>query len=121
MLAQLEETLMYENPEAVAAVFVETVTGSNGLIIPPAGYLPGLRKLCDKYGILMICDEVMAGLGRTGEYFAVDNWKARRRRCRAWPGMHSPTTRTLPRRLCPTSSPWPRALPRPICRWAPSP
>ena len=77
MLAQLEETLMYENPASVAAIMVETVTGSNGLIVPPAGYLPGLRKLADKYGILLICDEVMAGLGRTGEWFACDNWKVR--------------------------------------------
>lgn len=75
MLQQLEETLIFENPEAVAAIFVETVTGSNGIIPPPNGYLQGLRKLCDKYGIVMVCDEVMAGLGRTGEWFAVDHWK----------------------------------------------
>ena len=74
MLGQLEETLMYENPEKVAAIMIETVTGTNGLIVPPEGYLQGLRALCDKYGILLICDEVMAGLGRTGEWFAVDNW-----------------------------------------------
>ena len=75
ILAQYEETLMYENPESVAAIFIETVTGSNGIIPPPNGYLQGLRKLCDKYGILLVCDEVMAGLGRTGEWFAVDHWK----------------------------------------------
>ena len=75
MLAQLEETLMYENPHSFAAVVIETVTGTNGLIVPPDGYLAGLREICDKYGILLICDEVMAGLGRTGEWFAVDNWK----------------------------------------------
>jgi len=74
ILNQLEETLMYENPESVAAMFIETVTGTNGLIPPPNGYLQGLRKLCDKYGILMVCDEVMCGLGRTGEWFAVDHW-----------------------------------------------
>lgn len=74
MLAQMEETMMYENPQSIAAVFIESVTGSNGLIPPPEGYLKGLRQLCDKYGILLICDEVMAGLGRTGEWFAVDNW-----------------------------------------------
>jgi taurine--2-oxoglutarate transaminase len=74
MLDQLEETLMYENPHSVAAIFLETVTGTNGLIVPPDGYLAGVRALCDKYGILMVCDEVMAGLGRTGAWFAVDNW-----------------------------------------------
>jgi taurine--2-oxoglutarate transaminase len=51
------------------------VTGTNGILIPPDGYLEGLRKLCDKYGILMIADEVMAGFGRTGAWFAVDHWK----------------------------------------------
>ncbi len=75
ILNQLEETLIYENPESVAAIFIETVTGTNGLIPPPEGYLQGLRKLCDKYGILMVCDEVMCGVGRTGEWFAVDHWK----------------------------------------------
>eukprot|EP01126_Amoeba_proteus_P013545 TRINITY_DN15781_c0_g1_i1.p1 TRINITY_DN15781_c0_g1~~TRINITY_DN15781_c0_g1_i1.p1 ORF type:complete len:430 (-),score=90.92 TRINITY_DN15781_c0_g1_i1:257-1546(-) len=74
-LQQLEEQILYENPESIAAVFIETVTGTNGLIPPPEGYLVGLRKLCDKYGILLICDEVMAGFGRTGEWFAVDNWQ----------------------------------------------
>jgi len=73
-LDQIEETLMYEGPETVAAVFIESVTGTNGLIIPPDGYLQGLRALCDRYGILLICDEVMAGLGRTGAWFAVDHW-----------------------------------------------
>ena len=75
MIQQLEETLIFENPDAVAAIFVETVTGTNGIIPPPNGYLQGLRKLCDKYGIIMVCDEVMCGLGRTGEWFAVDHWK----------------------------------------------
>lgn len=75
MLKQLEETLMYENPESFAAIFIETVTGSNGIVPPPNGYLQGLRKICDKYGILLICDEVMCGFGRTGEWFAVDHWK----------------------------------------------
>jgi taurine--2-oxoglutarate transaminase len=75
ILAQLEETLMYENPESVAAIFLEPVTGTNGIIPPPNGYLEGVRNLCDKYGILMVCDEVMSGFGRTGEWFAVDHWK----------------------------------------------
>ncbi|MBI3974549.1 MAG: aminotransferase class III-fold pyridoxal phosphate-dependent enzyme [Chloroflexi bacterium] len=74
-LDQLEEVLMYEGPHTVAAVFVETVTGTNGIIVPPDGYLQGLRRICDRYGILLICDEVMAGLGRTGEWFAVDHWQ----------------------------------------------
>lgn len=74
MIDILEEQLKYENPESVAAVIIETVTGSNGIIPPPEGYLLKLRKLCDKYGILLICDEVMAGFGRTGKWFAVDHW-----------------------------------------------
>lgn len=74
-LDQIEEVLMYEGPHTVAAVFIETVTGTNGIIIPPDGYLQGLRELCTRHGILLICDEVMAGLGRTGEWFAVDHWK----------------------------------------------
>ncbi len=73
-LDQLEETLMYEGPQTVAAVFIETVTGTNGIIVPPDGYMQGLRALCDKHGILLIADEVMAGFGRTGEWFAVDHW-----------------------------------------------
>jgi taurine--2-oxoglutarate transaminase len=74
-LDQIEEVIMYEGPHTIAAVFIETVTGTNGIIIPPDGYLQGLREICDKHGILLICDEVMAGLGRTGEWFAVDHWK----------------------------------------------
>jgi taurine--2-oxoglutarate transaminase len=74
-LDQIEEVLMYEGPHTVAAIFLETVTGTNGVIIPPDGYLQGLRDICDKYGIVLVCDEVMAGLGRTGEWFAVDHWK----------------------------------------------
>jgi len=74
MLKQLEEQILYENPNNIAAMIVETVTGTNGIIPPPQGYLQGLRKLLTKYGILMICDEVMCGLGRTGEWFACDHW-----------------------------------------------
>src|SRR3990172_5876150 len=62
-LDQIEEVMMYEGPHNIAAVFIETVPGTNGLIVPPNGYLQGLRALCDKYGILLICDEVMCGLG----------------------------------------------------------
>lgn len=53
---------------------METITGSNGIIIPPKGYLPGIRKICDEFGIVMICDEVMAGFGRTGKMFAFENF-----------------------------------------------
>ena len=70
----LEEILMYEGPETVAAVILETVTGTNGIIVPPDGYLQAIRETCDRHGILLICDEVMAGFGRTGKWFAVDNW-----------------------------------------------
>ncbi len=70
----LEEILMYEGPQTVAAVILETITGTNGIIPPPAGYLQAIREVCDRHGILLICDEVMAGFGRTGKWFAVDNW-----------------------------------------------
>ncbi|GAA0825342.1 aminotransferase class III-fold pyridoxal phosphate-dependent enzyme [Streptosporangium amethystogenes subsp. fukuiense] len=70
----LEEILQYENPDTVAAVVLETVTGTNGLIYPPEGYLRSIREVCDKYGIILIFDEVMAGFGRTGEWFACNHW-----------------------------------------------
>jgi len=73
-LDQIEEVMMYEGPHTIAAVLIETITGTNGLIVPPDGYLQGLRALCDRYGILLICDEVMAGFGRAGEWFAVNHW-----------------------------------------------
>jgi taurine--2-oxoglutarate transaminase len=73
-LNHLEEIIQYERPESIAAILLETVTGTNGVIIPPAGYLAGVRALCDKYGIMMIADEVMSGFGRTGKWFAVDHW-----------------------------------------------
>jgi taurine---2-oxoglutarate transaminase len=74
-LAMIEETIQLEGSQTIAAFILETVVGTNGILIPPDGYLEGVRKLCDKYGILMIADEVMAGFGRTGEWFAVDHWK----------------------------------------------
>jgi taurine---2-oxoglutarate transaminase len=70
----LEEILQYEGPQTVAAVILETVTGTNGIIVPPDGYLQSIREVCDKHGILLIADEVMAGFGRTGKWFGVDNW-----------------------------------------------
>jgi len=73
-LALLEETIQLEGPATIAAFIIETVTGTNGILIPPDGYLQGVRALCDKYGILLIADEVMAGFGRTGEWFAVNHW-----------------------------------------------
>lgn len=73
-LAQLREQIIFEGPDKVAAIFLETVTGSNGIIIPPEGYLKGIREICDEFNIIMVCDEVMAGWGRTGEWFAVNNW-----------------------------------------------
>src|SRR5213078_3739258 len=70
----LEEILQYEGAHTVAAVLLETVTGTNGIIVPPDGYLQSIREVCDRHGILLICDEVMAGFGRTGTWFGVDNW-----------------------------------------------
>src|SRR5216117_3223321 len=70
----LEEILQYEGPHTVAAVILETVTGTNGIIVPPDGYLQSIRETCDRHGILLICDEVMAGWGRTGRWFACDHW-----------------------------------------------
>ncbi|MCK6581991.1 MAG: aminotransferase class III-fold pyridoxal phosphate-dependent enzyme [Anaerolineales bacterium] len=70
----LEEIILYEGPDSIAAILIESVTGTNGIIVPPDGYMQGVRKLCDKYGIVMICDEVMSGFGRTGKWFAVEHW-----------------------------------------------
>ena len=73
-LAMLEEIIELEGAHSIAAFFLETVSGTNGVIIPPDGYLQGVRDLCTKHGILMVCDEVMAGFGRTGAWFAVNHW-----------------------------------------------
>ena len=75
VLRLTDEILELEGPKTVAAIIVEPVVGTNGVLIPPDGYMQGLRALCDKYGILLIADEVMAGFGRTGEWFSVDHWK----------------------------------------------
>ena len=72
-LTYLEEVIRYEGPDQIAAMFIETVTGTNGILPPPEGYLVGLRALLDKYGILLVCDEVMAGFGRTGKLFAFEH------------------------------------------------
>jgi taurine--2-oxoglutarate transaminase len=73
-LNHLEEIILYEGPESIAGIMMESVTGTNGIIIPPQGYMQGVRALCDKYGIAMICDEVMSGFGRTGKMFAIEHW-----------------------------------------------
>jgi taurine---2-oxoglutarate transaminase len=73
-LARIEETIQLEGPHTIAGFILEPVTGTNGVLVPPDGFLQGLRALCTKYGILMIADEVMSGFGRTGEWFAVDHW-----------------------------------------------
>jgi taurine--2-oxoglutarate transaminase len=73
-LAHLEHVLMYEGPETIAAILIETIVGGSGLIVPPDGYLEGVRRLCDQHGILLVFDEVMAGFGRTGAWFACEHW-----------------------------------------------
>jgi taurine--2-oxoglutarate transaminase len=73
-LAYLDEVIQLEGPHTIAAFILEPVTGTNGILVPPDGYLQGARQLCDKYGILLIADEVMSGFGRTGTWFAVNHW-----------------------------------------------
>ena len=73
-ISHLEEVIKYEGPDRIAAIIMEGIVGSNGLIVPPDDYWPRVREICDKYGILLISDEVMSGWGRTGKWFAVDNW-----------------------------------------------
>jgi taurine--2-oxoglutarate transaminase len=70
----VEEVIGYEGPESIAAVLVEVVAGTNGAFVPPPEYLPGLREICDRHGILLIADEVLTGFGRTGQWFAIDHW-----------------------------------------------
>lgn len=72
-LAYLEELIEYENPKDIAAMFIEGVTGTNGVLVPPKGWLKGLRALTEKHGILLVCDEVMSGFGRTGKMFAFEH------------------------------------------------
>ena len=73
-LQGLEDVIVYEGAHTIAAVFLETIVGTNGILIPPDGYIQGVREICDRHGILMVADEVMAGFGRTGKWFAVDHW-----------------------------------------------
>ncbi|MBT9557045.1 MAG: aminotransferase class III-fold pyridoxal phosphate-dependent enzyme, partial [Myxococcales bacterium] len=72
-LTYLEEIIQYEGPKSIAAMFIESVTGTNGILAPPKGYLQGLRALLDKYGILLVCDEVMGGMGRTGKMYGFEH------------------------------------------------
>jgi taurine--2-oxoglutarate transaminase len=72
-LTYLAEIIDYEGPQTIAAMFIETVTGTNGILPPPAGYLQGLKALLDSHGILLVCDEVMAGWGRTGKRYAFEH------------------------------------------------
>ena len=73
-LRYLEEVIQLEGPQTIAAFILESVTGTNGILVPPEGYMQGVRTLCDRYGILMIADEVMSGFGRTGAWFAINHW-----------------------------------------------
>lgn len=73
-ITHIEDVIRFEGPQNIAAIFLEGVTGSNGLLVPPDDYWPRMRELCDKYGILLVSDEVMSGFGRTGKWFAVDHW-----------------------------------------------
>lgn len=73
-LAHLRDLITVEGPQTVAAILLETVVGTNGVLVPPDGYLAGVRRLCDEFGIVMIADEVMAGFGRCGEWLAIDHW-----------------------------------------------
>jgi taurine--2-oxoglutarate transaminase len=73
-LQHLRDLIMVEVPQTIAAILLETVVGTNGVLVPPPGYLQGVREICDEHGIVMIADEVMAGFGRCGEWFGVDHW-----------------------------------------------
>jgi len=73
-LEHLEQVIIFEGPSTIAAILIESVVGTAGVLIPPPGYLEGVRALCDKYGIKWIADEVMSGFGRTGKWFAYQNW-----------------------------------------------
>src|SRR3979490_1524343 len=73
-LSTREETILLEGAGTIAAFILEPITGTNGILIPPDGYLEGVREICDRHGILLIADEVMTGFGRTGRWFGVDHW-----------------------------------------------
>jgi taurine--2-oxoglutarate transaminase len=73
-ISHIEQVIQFEGPNSIAAVLMEGVTGTSGLFVPPADYWPRLREICDRYGILLIADEVMSGFGRTGTWFGVNHW-----------------------------------------------
>jgi len=73
-LQHLRDLIMVEGAQTIAAIILETVVGTNGILVPTPGYLAGVRAVCDEFGIMMIADEVMAGFGRAGEWFAIDHW-----------------------------------------------
>ena len=73
-ITHVEQVIQFEGPERIGAVLMEGVTGTSGLFVPPDDYWPRMREICDRYGILLIADEVMSGFGRTGKWFGVDNW-----------------------------------------------
>jgi taurine--2-oxoglutarate transaminase len=73
-LQHLRDLIAVEGPTTIAAIILETVVGTNGILVPPPGYLAGVREICDEFGIVMIADEVMSGFGRAGEWFALDHW-----------------------------------------------
>jgi taurine--2-oxoglutarate transaminase len=74
VLRDLERVIVYEGPQTIAAFILEPVVGTNGILIPPDGYLQGVREICSRHGIWLIADEVMSGFGRTGRWWAVDHW-----------------------------------------------
>jgi taurine--2-oxoglutarate transaminase len=74
-VSHIEEIIQYEGPESFAAFFIEPIVGSSCCLVPPKGYMEGIKELCDRYRILLIVDEIMTGFGRTGEWFAIDHWK----------------------------------------------
>ncbi|MEO8850938.1 MAG: aminotransferase class III-fold pyridoxal phosphate-dependent enzyme, partial [Allobranchiibius sp.] len=73
-LEHLRELIMLEGPHTFAALILEPVVGTNGILVPPAGYLAGVRAICDEHGIVLVADEVMSGFGRCGEWFAIQHW-----------------------------------------------
>eukprot|EP00493_Phyllostaurus_siculus_P024988 UN25331 len=74
MLSMLDEQIRMEGPETIAAIMLESIVGAGGVLVPPKGYMEGVRALCDKYGILLILDEVMVGFGRTGKFWGFQHF-----------------------------------------------